>query len=90
MKIFADAPNSKWVTEISYIHTKQDVLYLSVMQKPYDRSMVAYKTETEQTSGAGYNLAVCLQGKAVQKTKVAPLTLHHFAENFILPCMGMF
>ena len=24
-----DKPNSKWVTDISYIHTKQGVLYLS-------------------------------------------------------------
>ena len=24
----AESPNSKWVTDISYIHTKQGVLYL--------------------------------------------------------------
>ena len=27
----ADKPNNKWVTELSYIHTKQGVLYLSVI-----------------------------------------------------------
>lgn len=27
----ADVPNRKWVTDISYIHTKQGVLYLSVI-----------------------------------------------------------
>lgn len=27
----AEKPNSKWVTDISYIHTKQGVLYLSMI-----------------------------------------------------------
>lgn len=45
----ADRPNSKWVTDISYIHTKQGVLYLSIIRDFYDNSIVAYKTGTEQT-----------------------------------------
>ena len=45
----ADRPNSKWVTDISYIHTKQGVLYLSIIRDLYDNSIVAYKTGTEQT-----------------------------------------
>ena len=45
----ADRPNSKWVTDISYIHTKQGVLYLSMIRDLYDSSIVAYKTGTEQT-----------------------------------------
>ena len=45
----ADQPNHKWVTDISYMHTKQGVLYLSVIRDLYDRSIVAYKTGTEQT-----------------------------------------
>lgn len=28
----ADGPNRKWVTDISYIHTKQGVLYLSMIR----------------------------------------------------------
>lgn len=28
----ADCPNSKWVTDISYIHTGQDIPYLSVIR----------------------------------------------------------
>ncbi len=44
-----DQPNKKWVTDISYIHTKQGVLYLSMIRDLYDRSIVAYKTGTEQT-----------------------------------------
>ena len=48
-KFHADRPNSKWVTDISYIHTKQGVLYLSIIRDLYDNSIVAYKTGTEQT-----------------------------------------
>ena len=45
----AEAPNCKWVTDISYIQTKQGVLYLSMIQDLYDNSIVAYKTATQQT-----------------------------------------
>ncbi len=44
----AERPNQKWVTDISYIHTNQGVLYLSVIRDLYDNSIVAYKTGTEQ------------------------------------------
>lgn len=44
----ADCPNQKWVTDISYIHTKQGVLYLSIIKDLFDNSIVAYKTGTEQ------------------------------------------
>ena len=39
----AERPNSKWVTDISYIHTEQGVLYLSMIRDLYDNSIVAYK-----------------------------------------------
>ena len=45
----ATKPNQKWVTDISYIHTQQGVLYLSMIRDLYDNSIVAYKTGTEQT-----------------------------------------
>jgi len=45
----SDRPNSKWVTDISYIHTKQGVLYLSIIRDLYDNSIVAYKTASQQT-----------------------------------------
>ena len=45
----ASKPNSKWVTDISYIHTRQGVLYLSMIRDLYDNSIVACKTELEQT-----------------------------------------
>ncbi len=45
----AETPNHKWVTDISYIQTKQGVLYLSIIRDLYDNSIVAYKTATQQT-----------------------------------------
>ena len=45
----ATRPNQKWVTDISYIHTAQGVLYLSMIRDLYDNSIVAYRTGTSQT-----------------------------------------
>ena len=45
----ADRPNAKWVTDMSYIHTKEGVLYLSMIRDLYDNSIVSYKTATCQT-----------------------------------------
>ena len=42
----ADHPKQKWVTDISYIQTKEGVLYLPMIRDLYDRSIVAYKTDT--------------------------------------------
>ena len=44
----AERPNQKWVTDISYIHTQEGVLYLSIIRDLFDNSIVAYKTGTEQ------------------------------------------
>lgn len=48
-KFNAEHPNQKWVTDISYIHTGEGVLYLSMIRDLYDRSIVAYKTSESQT-----------------------------------------
>ena len=45
----AEHPNRKWVADISYIHTGEGVLYLSMIRDLYDRSIVAYKTSDSQT-----------------------------------------
>ena len=69
----AERPNQKWVTDISYIHTKQGVLYLSVIRDLYDNSIVAYKTGTEQN----VNLVLSTIKAAKKKEKVtAELQLH--------------
>ena len=69
----AERPNQKWVTDISYIHTKQGVLYLSVIRDLYDNSIVAYKTGTEQN----VNLVLSTIKEAKKKEKVTTdLQLH--------------
>lgn len=45
----AAKPNLKWVTDITYIHTKQGILYLSMIKDLYDNFVVSYQTGTEQT-----------------------------------------
>ena len=71
----SDRPNHKWVTDISYIHTKQGILYLSMIRDLYDNSVVAYKTGTEQT----INLVLDTIHLAMRKEKkkvAAELQLH--------------
>ena len=62
----ADVPNKKWVTDISYILTREGVLYLSVIRDLYDLSIVSYKVGTEQS----VNLVVNTIKDAVKKEKV--------------------
>ena len=70
----ADKPNHKWVTDISYIHTGQGVLYLSVIRDLFDNSIVAYKMGTRQS----VNLVLDTIRLAIQKEKkvAAELQLH--------------
>ena len=69
----AKRPNQKWATDISYIHTKQGVLYLSIIRDLYDNSIVAYKTGTQQT----ISLVLDTIKAAKKKEKVtAELQLH--------------
>ncbi len=69
----ADRPNAKWVTDISYIHTTQGVLYLSMIRDLFDNSIVAYKTGTEHT----VNLVLNTIKLAMEKeTAAGELHLH--------------
>ena len=70
----AERPNHKWVTDISYIHTGQGVLYLSVIRDLFDNSIIAYKTGTSQS----VNLVLDTIRLAMQKEKkvAAELQLH--------------
>lgn len=61
----ADQPNQKWVTDISYIRTRQGVLYLSIIRDLFDNSIIAYKTGTTQS----VNLVLDTIRLAMQKEK---------------------
>ena len=70
----ADHPNRKWVTDISYIHTGQGVLYLSMIRDLYDNSIVAYKTATQQT--VSLVLDTIRLAKRKEKVAAGRLQLH--------------
>lgn len=74
----AERPNQKWVTDISYIHTKQGVLYLSVIRDLYDNSIVACKTGTEQN----VNLVLSTIREAKKKEKVTTELQLHSDQGF--------
>lgn len=71
----AEHPNQKWVTDISYIQTKEGVLYLSMIRDLYDRSIVAYKTDTSQTVNLVLD-TIHLAMKSVKAESRRELQLH--------------
>jgi len=67
----ADKPNMKWVTDITYIHTKQGVLYLSAIKDLYDNFIVAYEM------GDSQDVQLVLRTiKQAKKEVASGLTLH--------------
>ena len=84
----ADRPNAKWVTDISYIQTKQGVLYLSMIRDLYDNSIVAYKTSSRQT----VNLVLDTIRLAMKKEKnmVATKLQLHSDQGFQYTSQGYF
>lgn len=58
---FAEGPNQKWVTDISYIHTGEGMLYLSAIKDLYDNFIVAYDMGTVQDNALVY--------RTIQKAK---------------------
>ena len=71
----ADRPNSKWVTDISYIHTKEGILYLSMIRDLFDNSIVAYKTAASQTVNLVLD-TIRLAMRREKKKVAAELQLH--------------
>jgi len=67
----AEKPNQKWVTDISYLQTKQGVLYFSMIKDLYDNFIVAYDTGT-----AIDNALVCRTVKKAKKAVADGLILH--------------
>lgn len=74
----AERPNQKWVTDISYIKTKQGILYLSVIRDLFDNSIIAYKTGTEQNM----NLVLSTIREAKKKEKVTEELQLHSDQGF--------
>jgi len=73
-----DKPNQKWVTDITYIHTKEGVLYLSTIKDLYDNSIVSYQTGTEQS----VNLVTNTIRQAIKVAKAADGLVLHSDQGF--------
>ena len=71
----ACSPNAKWVTDISYIQTKEGTLYLSMIRDLYDNSIVAYKTASQQTVNLVLD-TIRLAMKKEKKRVAAEVQLH--------------
>jgi transposase InsO family protein len=74
----AERPNQKWVTDISYIYSKEGVLYLSMIRDLFDNSIVAYKTSTVQST----NLVLRTINSAMDKEKVTDELQLHSDQGF--------
>jgi len=72
----ADKPNQKWATDISYIFTKQGVLYLSMIRDLCDNFVVSYKTGTAQ------NTKLVLETIKAAKKEVADGLILHSDQGF--------
>ena len=68
---YAERPNLKWCTDISYIPTKEGFVYLSVIKDLYDNFVVAYKVGTENNNNLVYETI-----KAAKREVTAELQLH--------------
>lgn len=69
--LYAERPNLKWCTDISYIPTKEGFVYLSVIKDLYDNFVVAYKVGTENNNSLVYETI-----KAAKREVTAELQLH--------------
>lgn len=83
---YADKPNQKWVTDISYIKTSQGTLYLSVIRDLYDNSIVSYQTGTEQN----VQLVLNTIKKAKKKERVTAELQLHSDQGFQYTSQGYF
>lgn len=76
-EVQAARPNHKWVTDISYIHTGQGIVYLSMIRDLFDNSIVSYQTGTNQT----VNLVLDTIRLAMQKEKKVAVELQFHSDQ---------
>lgn len=74
----AERPNQKWVTDISYIYTKEGFFYLSVIKDLYDNSIVSYRYANKQSNF----LATATVTDALNKERVTGKLILHSDQGF--------
>lgn len=80
----ADRPNQKWVTDISYIFTKQGVLYLSMIKDLYDNFIVSFDMATSQ------DMQLVFRTIEKAKREVADGLILHSDQGFQYTSLGYF
>jgi putative transposase len=73
-----EAPNRKWVTDITYIHTGEGVLYLSAIKDLCDGSIIGHRMGTNQT----LNLVKMMVQETLIKEKAADGLILHSDQGF--------
>ncbi len=79
-EFYADRPNKKWVTDITYIHTRQGVLYLSAIKDLHDGFIVGHRTGTEHN----IRLVTDTVRDALKREKVAGGLQLHSDQGFAI------
>lgn len=74
----AEQSNQKWVTDITYIHTQQGVVYLSAIKDLHDGFIVGHRMGTEQS----VNLVTMTIKETLKKEKVASGLVLHSDQGF--------
>ena len=80
----ANKPNQKWVTDISYIFTKQGVLYLSMIKDLYDNFVVSFDMATSQ------DMQLVFRTIEKAKREVADGLILHSDQGFQYTSLGYF
>lgn len=71
----ASRPNQKWVTDITYIQTRQGTLYLSVIQDWYDGFIVSHQTSPHNS----VELVTATLRQALYQTRASQVDWHFTA-----------
>jgi transposase InsO family protein len=69
----ADRPNEKWVSDITYIRTKEGWLYLAVIIDLFSRKVVGWSMRSDMKT----NLLLEALNMAIRARKPAPGLIHH-------------
>jgi putative transposase len=82
----AEKLNNIWVTDVSYIHTQQGVLYLSAIKDLHDGFIVAHKTAVD----LNFRLVDKTLKAALEKEKIADGMILHSDQGFQYTSLGYY
>jgi putative transposase len=74
----SEAPNQKWVTDVTYIHTHEGILYLSAIKDLHDGFIVGHSSGTDQS----INLVKMTIQEALEREKISDGLILHSDQGF--------